>query len=117
MKQIIFDCDSTVGLPGKPMDDVLALLYLLGNPDKAKVLGITCTFANGTAREVYGSTKAFLREIGREDIPLLVKTLNLGGRTLGGFMPLAGEDVAAIYRLCCAPPRPQASRGRARDLV
>ena len=71
MKKIIFDCDSTVGLPGKPMDDVLALLYLLGNPDQAQILGITCTFANGTAAEVYSSTEAFLREIGRADIPLL----------------------------------------------
>ena len=71
MKKIIFDCDSTVGLPGKPMDDVLALLYLLGNPEQAQILGITCTFANGTAAEVYSSTEAFLREIGREDIPLL----------------------------------------------
>ena len=71
MKSVIFDCDSTVGLPGKPMDDVLALLYLLGNPDKSRILGITCTFANGTAAEVYSSTKAFLREIRREDLPLL----------------------------------------------
>lgn len=71
MKKVIFDCDSTVGLPEKPMDDVLALLYLLGNPDKARIMGITCTFANGTAAEVYSSTEAFLREIGREDIPLL----------------------------------------------
>lgn len=71
MKHIIFDCDSTVGLPGKPMDDVLALLYLLGNPDRCKVLGITCTFANGSAREVYASTKQFLEEIRRTDIPLL----------------------------------------------
>ena len=71
MKHVIFDCDSTVGLPGKPMDDVLALLYLLGNPDRCEILGITCTFANGTAAEVYRSTEAFLREIGRQDIPLL----------------------------------------------
>ena len=71
MKRIIFDCDSTVGLPGKPMDDVLALLYLLGNPQSCEVLGITCTFANGTAAEVYASTKTFLREIRREDLPLL----------------------------------------------
>jgi len=71
MKHIIFDCDSTVGLPGKPMDDVLALLYLLGNPDRCKVLGITCTFANGSAREVYASTKQFPEEIRRTDIPLL----------------------------------------------
>jgi len=71
MKYIIFDCDSTVGLPKKPMDDALALLYLLGRPEEAEILGITCTFANGTAREVYRSTKALLQEIGRTDIPLL----------------------------------------------
>ena len=71
MKKIIFDCDSTVGLPGKPMDDVLALLYLLGNPERCTVLGITCTFGNGTASAVCGATRTFLQEIGREDIPLL----------------------------------------------
>ena len=71
MKYVIFDCDSTVGLPGKPMDDALALLYLLGRPTEATVLGITCTFANGTAKEVFQSTSALLKEIGRTDIPLL----------------------------------------------
>ena len=71
MKHIIFDCDSTVGLPGKPMDDALALLYLLGRPREAEILGITCTFANGTAKEVYSSTKLLLEEIGRSHIPLL----------------------------------------------
>ena len=71
MKYVIFDCDSTAGLPGKPMDDALALLYLLGRPQEAKILGITCTFANGTEEEVYRSTTALLREIGRMDIPLL----------------------------------------------
>ena len=71
MKYVIFDCDSTVGLPGKPMDDALALLYLLGRPEDAEILGITCTFANGTAEEVYRSTAQLLREIGRTDIPLL----------------------------------------------
>lgn len=71
MKHIIFDCDSTVGLPGKPMDDALALLYLLGRPREAEILGITCTFGNGTAKEVYRSTTLLLEEIGRTDIPLL----------------------------------------------
>ena len=71
MKYIIFDCDSTVGLPGKPMDDALALLYLLGRPAEAEILGITCTFANGTAAEVFCSTTNLLREIGRSDILLL----------------------------------------------
>ena len=71
MKYVIFDCDSTAGLPGKPMDDALALLYLLGRPREAEILGITCTFANGTAAEVYESTSRLLREIGRTHIPLL----------------------------------------------
>ncbi len=71
MKYIVFDCDSTVGIPGYPMDDALALLYLLGRPGQAQVLGITCTFGNGSASQVYGSTAALLREIRREDIPLL----------------------------------------------
>ena len=71
MKHIIFDCDSTVGLPGKPMDDALALLYLLGRPGDAQILGVTCTFGNGTAKEVFQSTKGLLEEIGRPDIPLL----------------------------------------------
>lgn len=71
MKQIIFDCDSTVGLPGKPMDDALALLYLLGRLEEAEVLGITCTFGNGTTAEVYRSTVHLLQEIGRTHIPLL----------------------------------------------
>lgn len=71
MKHIIFDCDSTAGLPGKPMDDALALFYLLGKPTEAEIIGITCTFANGTAEEVYTSTQKLLDEIGRSDIPLL----------------------------------------------
>ena len=70
MKKILFDCDSTVGLPGKPMDDALALLYLLGRPEECQVLGITCTFGNGTADEVFASTTNLLRDTGRRDIPL-----------------------------------------------
>lgn len=72
MKRIIFDCDSTVGLPGKPMDDAMALFYLLGRPEEVEVLGITCTFGNGTAGEVYGSTQALREKIGRSDMPLLL---------------------------------------------
>ena len=51
-----------------------------------KSLGLPLNFAELGARE--------------EDIPFLVKKLNLSGNTLGGFMPLADDDVAAIYRLC-----------------
>ena len=53
-----------------------------------KSLGLPLTFAELGAKE--------------GDIPVLLKTLNLNGNTLGGFQPLAESDVAAIYRLCCA---------------
>ena len=51
-----------------------------------KSLGMPLTFADLGAKE--------------EDIPLLVKTMNLCGNTLGAFKPLTEDDVAAIYRLC-----------------
>jgi len=70
LKKLIFDCDSTVGIEQLPMDDALALLYVLGRPQQAQVLGITCTFGNGTAAQVYTSTQKLLEEIGRSDIPL-----------------------------------------------
>ena len=54
-----------------------------------KSLGLPLTFAELGAKE--------------EDIPLLVKTLNLCGNTLGGFQPLTEDDVTAIYRLCLSP--------------
>ena len=49
-------------------------------------MGLPLTFAELGAKE--------------EDIPLLVKTLNLNGNTLGSLMPLGDADIAAIYRLC-----------------
>ena len=54
-----------------------------------KSLGLPLTFAELGAKA--------------EDIPLLVKTLNLRGNTLGGFVQLTETDVAAIYRLCVDP--------------
>lgn len=54
-----------------------------------KSLGLPLTFAELGAKA--------------EDIPLLVKTLNLSGNTLGGFVQLTETDVAAIYRLCVDP--------------
>ena len=51
-----------------------------------KSLGLPLTFAELGAKE--------------EDIPMLVKTLNLSGNTLGGFQPLSEDDVTAIFRLC-----------------
>ena len=55
-----------------------------------KSLGLPLTFAELGAKE--------------EDIPILVKTLNLNGNTLGGIQALGEDDVAAIYKLCVGEP-------------
>lgn len=55
-----------------------------------KAIGLPLTFAELGARV--------------EDIPLLVKTMNLSGNKLGNFAPLDESDVAAIYHLCAKEP-------------
>jgi inosine-uridine nucleoside N-ribohydrolase len=44
-QKIVFDVDTGI-------DDSLALLYLLGSPDEAEILAITCTSGNVPARQV-----------------------------------------------------------------
>ena len=67
-------------------DDAAALAGIKAFRRWLKSLGLPLTFAELGAKE--------------EDIPTLLKTLNLSGNTLGGFKPLTAEDVEAIYRLC-----------------
>jgi len=68
-EQIIFDCDNTMGLPRKEIDDGLTLLSLLGRPD-VELLGLTTTFGNGAIDEVHPATEKLPRDVGRADIPL-----------------------------------------------
>ena len=75
---------------GRELGDENAALAGIGAFRKwLKSLGLPLSFAGLGAK--------------KEDIPLLVKTLNLNGNTLGGFMPLTESDVAEIYRMCCEP--------------
>jgi inosine-uridine nucleoside N-ribohydrolase len=61
-RKIILDCDNTMGIPLKEVDDGLTLLYLLGNP-QFDLLGITTIFGNGTIEQVYNQTLKLVREI------------------------------------------------------
>jgi len=68
-QQIIFDCDNTLGIPLKEVDDGLTLLYLLGIPE-IELIGITTTFGNGRIDQVFQQTQKFVAELGLE-IPVL----------------------------------------------
>ena len=67
-EKIIFDCDNTMGLPFKEVDDGLTLLYILGSP-QIDLLGITTTFGNGTLDQVHSQTGKLIKALSL-DIPV-----------------------------------------------
>ena len=69
MMRVLYDCDNTMGLPWRDIDDGLTLLYLLGRPD-VDLIGVTTTFGNGPIDAVYPQTARMLRDLGREDMPV-----------------------------------------------
>lgn len=64
MKRIILDFDNTMGIQGCDVDDFLALLYLLGNPDLCQVEALTTSFGNSTIDAVYNNTLRLVDELG-----------------------------------------------------
>ncbi|OHW62359.1 pyrimidine-specific ribonucleoside hydrolase RihA [Andreesenia angusta] len=70
MKKVIFDCDNTMGVCEKDVDDGLALLYLLGRAD-VSLLGVTTTFGNSSIDVVQANTMAMFEELSlAQEIPL-----------------------------------------------
>lgn len=53
--KLIYDCDNTIGLHGKDVDDGLTLLYLYQQAN-VELLGVTLTFGNGTVEQVVQQT-------------------------------------------------------------
>lgn len=62
-EKVLYDCDNTLGLPLKEVDDGLTILYLLGIHE-VELLGITTTFGNGTIDQVYDQTKKWVKRSG-----------------------------------------------------
>ena len=69
MKRILFDCDNTLGLENRDVDDALALLYLLGRED-VEVCGVTTSFGNDGQAAVFRSTRRLLDDWRLADLPL-----------------------------------------------
>jgi len=70
MKKVIYDCDNTMGVKYRDVDDALTIFYLLGRED-VNLLGITTTFGNDTVEVVYETTMGLLRDIDHGGIPLI----------------------------------------------
>lgn len=71
IKRVICDCDNTANIPGRPMDDALALLYLLGSSEDIDLIGITCNYGNGTSAESFATNTSMMKETGYTRIPVL----------------------------------------------
>lgn len=69
MEQVIFDCDNTMGLLEKDVDDGLALLYLLGS-QTINLLAVTTTFGNSNIEDVYPNTQRIFSELSLQGLPL-----------------------------------------------
>ncbi|MBN1536700.1 MAG: nucleoside hydrolase [Anaerolineales bacterium] len=95
MQKIILDCDNTLGLPFKEIDDGLALLYLLGRPD-IEILGVTTVFGNGSMAQSYTQTRQLLRIYGRQDIPVYKGAEKAG--------EISSEAAHFLVETCAAHP-------------
>ena len=69
-KRVIVDCDNTYGVPGLPIDDGQTLMYLAGRSD-IEIVGITCTYGNGSIEDVFAATKWLAAELGLKGVPVL----------------------------------------------
>lgn len=90
MKNIILDFDNTMGVRGCDVDDGLALLYLLGNPERCRVLAACTTYGNAGIDVVDANTRALFEKLGL-NIPVYRGAAGPGRhRHRGGALPRRG---------------------------
>lgn len=70
MIKVIFDCDNTMGLANKDVDDGLTLMYLRGSKT-IELLGVTNTFGNSTIDDVHMATTKLFNDLHITEIPLV----------------------------------------------
>ena len=63
MKKVIYDCDNTMGLDNRDIDDGLALVYLVENKNM-ELLGVCTTYANDSLEYVHKQTLELVEDLG-----------------------------------------------------
>lgn len=66
MKKVILDCDNTIGLKEKEVDDGLAFLFLLGRED-IDLMAVTSVFGNSNLDNTFSTTEAMISDFGLEE--------------------------------------------------
>jgi inosine-uridine nucleoside N-ribohydrolase len=91
MKKVILDCDNTIGLEKKDVDDGLAFLFLLGRED-IDLMAVTSVFGNSSLEDTYNTTEAMLNDFKLKD---KIKHLK-GAAEVGDHQTEAAEYLAQI---------------------
>ena len=63
-KRVVIDFDNTMGIKGCDIDDALALFTLLGNSERAELVGITTAYGNSTIENVNNATNWLVEKLG-----------------------------------------------------
>ncbi len=95
LKRVVVDFDNTMGVPGCDVDDGLALLFLLGCPERVEVTALTTTYGNNRLGTVHRNTTRLARTWGL-DLPVL----------RGGADAAHPESVASRHLAEAAAARP-----------
>lgn len=66
MKKVILDCDNTIGLEKKEVDDGLAFLFLLGRKD-IDIMAVTSVFGNSSLEDTYHINESMLTDFNLKD--------------------------------------------------
>jgi len=70
MKKVLFDCDNTMGIKDRDVDDGLALLYLLGRGD-VELAGVSATYGNSSLEDVFKGTQEMFKKLNIKNINLI----------------------------------------------
>lgn len=92
---VIVDFDNTMGVPDCDVDDALALLHLLGNPQAVQVAGACTCYGNSTIDVVRGNTER-LFDLWGLDVPLYHGAAN----------PIEPTSDASAFIARCAAEHP-----------
>ena len=66
MKKVILDCDNSMGLEKKDVDDGLAFLFLLGRED-IDLMAVTSVFGNSNLEDTFNTTEKMLNDFKLKD--------------------------------------------------
>ncbi len=91
MKKVILDCDNTIGLEKKEVDDGLALLFLLGHKD-INLMAVTSVFGNSSIEDTYSTNEMMLKDFNLKDKVKHYK----GAADAGDYETEAAEYLAEV---------------------